>query len=87
MDKQLIKNIIVEKQQQIRQVELLQRAELFDEKSCYVLIGIRRAGKSYTLYQDIQAKLSSEKAKVEDFLYVNFEDERLASIQANELGM
>ena len=60
MDKQLIKNIIVEKQQQIRQVELLQRAELFDEKSCYVLIGIRRAGKSYTLYQDIQAKLSSE---------------------------
>ena len=87
MDKQLIKNIIVEKQQQIRQVELLQRAELFDKKSCYVLIGIRRAGKSYTLYQDIQAKLSLEKAKVEDFLYVNFEDERLAPIHANELGM
>ena len=87
MDKQLIKSVIVEKQQQISQVELLQRAESFDEKSCYVLIGIRRAGKSYTLYQDIQAKLSSGKAKVEDFLYINFEDERLASIQANELGM
>ena len=87
MDKQLIKSVIVEKQQQISQVELLQRAEYFDEKSCYVLIGIRRAGKSYTLYQDIQAKLSSGKAKVEDFLYINFEDERLASIQANELGM
>ena len=87
MDKQLIKSVIVEKQQQISQVELLQRAESFDEKSCYVLIGIRRAGKSYTLYQDIQTKLSSGKAKVEDFLYINFEDERLASIQANELGM
>ena len=87
MDKQLIKSVIVEKQQQISQVELLQRAESFDEKSCYVLIGIRRAGKSYTLYQDIQTKLSSGKAKVEDFLYINFEDERLASIQANELGI
>ena len=87
MDKRLIKSVIVEKQQQISQVELLQRAESFDEKSCYVLIGIRRAGKSYTLYQDIQAKLSTGKAKVDDFLYINFEDERLASIQANELGM
>ena len=87
MDKQLIKNIIVEKQQQISRVELLQRAELFDEKACYVLIGIRRAGKSYTLYQDIQSKLSDGRAKAEDFLYINFEDERLASIQADELGL
>ena len=59
MDKQLIKSVIVEKQQQISQVELLQRGGIFDAKSSYVLIGIRRAGKSYTLYQDILSKLSS----------------------------
>lgn len=87
MDKQLIKSVIVEKQQQIKRVELLKRAEVFDEKSCYVLIGIRRAGKSYTLYQDIQSKLSSGKVNVEDVLYVNFEDERIAPIQGNELGV
>lgn len=87
MDKQLIKSVIVEKQQQISQVELLQRGEVFDEKSSYVLIGIRRAGKSYTLYQDILSKLSSGDVKAEDFLYINFEDERIAPITGNELGL
>lgn len=87
MDKQVIKTVIGEKQQQISRTKLLQRDEHFDEQSCYVLIGIRRAGKSYTLYQDMQARIESGIAKVEDFLYVNFEDERIASIRADELGM
>ncbi len=87
MDKQLIKTIIGEKQQQIVKTKLLQRTNQFDEHSCYVLIGIRRAGKSYTLYQDIQNRLGKGTAKAEDFLYINFEDERLASMQAEELGL
>ena len=87
MGKQVIKTVIGEKQQQISRTKLLQRDEHFDEQSCYVLIGIRRAGKSYTLYQDMLARIESGIAKVEDFLYVNFEDERMASIRADELGM
>jgi len=87
MDKQIIKTVIAEKQQQIGKTKLLQRAGHFDEHSCYVLVGIRRAGKSYTLYQDMQAKLSAGKATLEDFLYINFEDERLASIKSEELGL
>ena len=87
MDKQVIKTVIGERQQQISRTKLLKRDEHFDEQSCYVLIGIRRAGKSYTLYQDMQARIESGIAKVEDFLYVNFEDERMASIRADELGM
>lgn len=87
MDKQVIKTVIGEKQQQVTKTKLLQRAEALDEQSCYVLIGIRRAGKSYTLYQDMQAKLTTGRAKVEDFLCVNFEDERIASIRAEELGL
>ena len=87
VDKQIIKTVIAEKQQQIRKTILLQRAEHFDEHSCYVLVGIRRAGKSYTLYQDMQARLSAGKATIEDFLYINFEDERLASIKSEELGL
>ena len=87
MDKHIIKTIIGEKQQEIKNIKLLQRAENFDEKSSYVLTGIRRAGKSYTLYQDMLNKLSSGKATVEDFLYINFEDERIASIEAAELGL
>lgn len=86
MDKQIIKTIIGAKQQEISGVKLLQRTEVFDENANYVLTGIRRAGKSYTLYQDIQEKITSRKARVEDILYVNFEDERIASIEAAELG-
>lgn len=87
MDKQVIKTVIGEKQQQLSITKLLQRDKHFDDQSCYVLIGIRRAGKSYTLYQDMLARIESGIAKVEDFLYVNFEDERMASIRADELGM
>ena len=87
MDKQVIKTVIGEKQQQISRTRLIQRNEHFDEQSCYVLIGIRRAGKSYTLFQDMQAKVSAGKAVVDDFLYINFEDERIASIHAEELGL
>lgn len=87
MEKQVIKNVIGEKQQQLGKIELSPRPVVFDEKSCYVLVGIRRAGKSYTLYQDIQSKMVSGKANADDFLYINFEDERIAPIQANELGL
>ena len=87
MEKQTIKTIIGEKQQEIKDVKLLQRSELFEEQCNYVLTGIRRAGKSYTLYQDMLKKMSDGKACVEDFLYVNFEDERIASIKAAELGL
>lgn len=87
MDKQIIKAVIGEKQQQIGKTRLLQRSGLFDEHSNYVLVGVRRAGKSYTLYQDMQARLSAGTAKVEDFLFINFEDERLASMKSDELGL
>lgn len=87
MDKKVIKAIIGEKQQEIKEVKLLQRGEIFDSQSRYVLTGIRRAGKSYTLYQDMLNKMSSGMAKVEDFLYIHFEDERIASIEASELGL
>ena len=86
MNKQIIKSIIGAKQEEIRGLKLLHRDHQYEDNSCYVLIGIRRAGKSYTLYQDILNHISCGKAKVEDVLYVNFEDERMASITSAELG-
>ncbi len=87
MNKQIIKNIIGTKHQEIKQLSIIERTNYFDLHSSYVLIGIRRAGKSYTLYQDIQKRIANGEATAEDFLYINFEDERLASIHAEELGM
>ncbi len=87
MDKQIIKTIIGAKQQEISKLRLQQRGDALDANASYVLTGIRRAGKSYTLYQDIQQRLALGVMQPEDFLYVNFEDERITSITAPELGL
>lgn len=87
MEKRIIKTLIVEKQQEIARLELVQRPIVFEENACYVLVGIRRAGKSYQMYQDIQRQVQSGRATIEDCLYINFEDERIASIEASELGL
>ena len=87
MNKQIVKTIIGEKQHEIGSLRLLHRGMEFEDNSSYVLIGIRRAGKSYTLYQDMQKHISEGRAKVDDILYINFEDERIASIESEELGL
>lgn len=63
MDKQIIKNIIIEKQVAIPNYKLIHRDFLFGDKSNYILVGLRRAGKSYLLYQDIQTRLQKENSR------------------------
>ena len=86
-DKGIIKRLIVEYQQNAKTKHLLQRNHYFDEHSNYVLVGIRRAGKSYLLFQDIQQRIKSKTFSGDGFIYLNFEDERLSNIQAQELGL
>ncbi len=87
MDKQIIKSIIIEKQEAIPAYSLTHRDMKFGTGTNYVLVGLRRAGKSYLLYQDIQDRIKAGEMTAQDMLYVNFEDERLAYIQAEELGI
>ena len=87
MEKRIIKAIIAERQQEIGKIQLVERPIYFEEQANYVLVGIRRAGKSYQMYQDIQNLVRSGKATLEDCLYINFEDERISSIEASELGL
>ena len=54
MEKRIIKAIIAERQQEISKIQLVERPIYFEEQANYVLVGIRRAGKSYQMYQDIQ---------------------------------
>ncbi len=59
----------------------------FGNNTNYVLVGIRRAGKSYLLYQDIQFRISEKLNSAEDILYLNFEDERIDFSKASEFGI
>ena len=85
VDIEILKRIIVENQQFIATVEMNRRDYAFEPKGRYVLVGLRQAGKSYLLYQRIKT-LVSEGHKIEEMCYVNFDDERIAGIRAEELG-
>ncbi len=87
MEKRIIKTIIYEKQQEIASTELVERPIFLEESCNYVFVGLRRAGKSYLMYQHIQSTIKTGKAVIEDILYVNFEDERIVSIKADELNL
>lgn len=87
MEKRIIKAIIAEKQSEIARIGLMERKVRFEDTANYVIVGIRRAGKSYQMFQDIKLRIAAGKVTVQDCLYVNFEDERIAAIEASELGL
>ncbi|MDR2814333.1 MAG: ATP-binding protein [Prevotellaceae bacterium] len=87
VEKRIIKSLIVEKQDEIPKIPLVKRPLNLDAAGNYVFIGLRRAGKSYLLYQHIQDLLRQGTIGKDNILYVNFEDERIASVSGEELGM
>lgn len=87
MEKRVIKNLIIEKQKEILKVKLIERPLELEETCNYVFVGLRRAGKSYLLFQHIQQLIRAGKNSIEDILYINFEDERVSSIKTEELGL
>ena len=86
MDIEIIKRIIREGQDLIPKISQYERPQSFEPNGNYVFVGIRQCGKSYMLYQ--QAKhLLQEGVDVRDIVYINFDDERLLIIKANELDL
>lgn len=70
---------------------LVERKELFDFSildspinKIITIIGPRRAGKTYFLYQIIK-KLLEQKKHITDILYLNFEDERILPMAGKDL--
>ena len=85
MDKNVIKQIILWQQEFVGKVKLQGRNISLEENANYVLVGIRRAGKSYMLYQKIQ-NLVAQGHSLEEILFVNFEDERLVDATPAQLA-
>lgn len=86
MNKNVIKEIILRQQAFVCKVKLLPRAIELDENANYVLVGMRRAGKSYMLYQYIQTLLAKGH-DAQEILFINFEDERISDIKKEELHL
>lgn len=86
MERDSIKQIILDNQHEIPNYEVNPRNFIFEEFGNYVLVGIRRAGKSFLLYQQIQKLLNTGK-DWSDMLYINFEDERLVGMKTEDLNL
>lgn len=86
MDKNVIKTLIVEYQQFVSQVSLVEREIHLSPQLNYVFVGLRRAGKSFLMYQRIQ-QLLREGHRIEEILYFNFEDDRLVNLTVADLDL
>jgi predicted AAA+ superfamily ATPase len=86
MQKDLIKKLIVEKREFIERVELTERELGLEKNGNYVFTGLRRAGKTYALYQTAKELIAKGLAK-EQILYIEFEDERLAEFTSADFDL
>lgn len=85
MDKQILRVVMLDNQREVEEQKVVKRQVHLDDFANYVLVGIRRAGKSFILYQRMQEFLS-QGIGWDQMLYVNFEDERLQDMTALELN-
>jgi predicted AAA+ superfamily ATPase len=86
MDKDILKTIIADNKAEVPKYSVVHRDFTFEEFGNYVFVGIRRAGKSYLLYQRMQ-QLLARGTGWDEMLYVNFEDERLTGMTAGDLNL
>lgn len=86
MDRNILKTVIADNQIEVPKYKVIPRDFTFNEFGNYVFVGIRRAGKSFLLYQRMQ-QLLSQGIGWDEILYINFEDERLVSIALEDLNL
>ena len=84
MEKKVIQEIILWQQGFIRNIKLQKRDIRIEPAGNYVFVGIRRAGKTFMLYQHIQ-QLLNEGHDIREILFVNFEDERIVDMKKEDL--
>ena len=86
ISKAVLKQILASNQKDIELYQIVPRELPSDEFERRVFIGVRRAGKSFMLYQKMQQMLA-EGHSWEDMLYLNFEDDRLADFKSADFEM
>lgn len=83
MNHDIIKRVIFDQHEIIQETEINNRHIQLEEKANYILVGLRRSGKSTLLYQRVKA-LISKGVKWEQIIYINFDDNRLDEFSVND---
>ena len=85
MNHALLKSVIYDQHEFIRDFQIVPRNYEFEENGNYVLVGLRGAGKSTLLYK-IVLDLVASGVDWEQIVYINFEDERLSEFTAADFN-
>ncbi len=85
MNHSLLKKVITDQHQIIRESRICRRPYSFEKNGNYVLTGLRRAGKSMLLYGIVQ-DLIAEGVSWDQIIYINFEDERLSEFSLEDFN-
>lgn len=86
MDKNVLKQILIDNRAEVERYKVFRRSVDMESLGCYVLVGLRRAGKSFLLYQRMQ-QLLAEGHTWDEMLYLNFEDDRLAGFGEDDFNL
>lgn len=85
MNHLILKTVINDMHEVIKEADIVDREYVFEKNVNYVLIGIRRAGKSTLLYKIVR-DLIAEGVDWSRIIYVNFEDERLTEFSLEDFN-
>lgn len=83
MNHDILKRIIFDQHQVIRDSIIVDRDIVLEKEANYVLVGLRRAGKTTMLYKRVQ-DLIKDGVEWNQIIYINFDDERLFGFNIND---
>lgn len=85
MNHNTLKQVILEQLELIQKAEIIERDYAFEKNVNYILVGLRRAGKSTLLYK-IARELVAAGCDWSQIIYINFEDDRLLGFTKNDFN-
>ena len=83
MNHEIIKKVIFDQHQVIKESVIVERDIILEKNANYVLVGLRRSGKTTLLYKRVQ-DLIAEGVDWNQIIYINFDDERLLGFNVND---
>lgn len=85
MNRDTLKQIMIDQKDIYLNNPIIPRHYPLEDNVNYCFVGIRRTGKSYMMYQQIR-QLEANGVPLSQIVYVNFEDERLLEMTADDLN-
>lgn len=86
VSRNILKEVILDAKKEIRRYDIKNREVGLDAFPLQVLVGVRRCGKSFVLYQQICRMLDAGH-NWDEITYIDFEDQRLSGFSAEDFNL